>query len=115
MDRGERSTPHGGGRFFVDRRRREVPVHVAEVAQPELFQGIDECSVLLHTGPQLLEWRYCANHPNTVSCHNMLLAGFITQCVSSGKYKNCDGTPCRCSAVNSCMASVKGIRKSPAP
>src|SRR5262249_33065428 len=49
---------------------------------------------------------YFASQPKTSWCQYLLLAGFSTQCPSSGKFTIRDGTPRRWRVVNSCNPSA---------
>src|SRR3546814_8348301 len=57
--------------------------------------------------------RCCFSQPLTVSCHRMLFAGLSTQWLSSGKYRNLDSMPLRCSAVNALMPCDTGRSEAP--
>ena len=52
----------------------------------------------------------CFNQALTVSCHCTLLCGLSTQWFSSGKYRNLDSMPLRCSAVNVARPCSTGMR-----
>src|SRR3546814_14216213 len=59
--------------------------------------------------------RCCFSQPLTVSCHRMLFAGLSTQWFSSGKYRNLDSMPLRCSAVHALMPCATVMRSSDCP
>lgn len=52
----------------------------------------------------------CFSQALTVSCHCTLLCGLSTQWFSSGKYRNLDSMPLRCSAVKVARPCSTGMR-----
>src|SRR3546814_2189716 len=55
--------------------------------------------------------RCCFSQPLTVSCHRMLFAGLSTQWFSSGKYRNLDSMPLRCSRSEEHTSELQSLMR----
>ena len=73
------------------------------------------CATLLTPHARLSPPSHLRSHASVVLCHVTEFFLFNTQWFSLGKYKNRDGTPCLCSAVNVAIPSVSASRKSVPP
>ena len=71
----------------------------------------DDRRITPHRGFDLLpHFVYLSTHSKNVLYQNWLFTGFNTQCPSSGKITNFDGTPCRCNALKNSNDCVYGTR-----